>query len=49
MIIDQHYREKVKVSVLSSGIIDKCEYLTGEEILSSNQRQIKEKAKLEYF
>ena len=29
-----------KISVLSSGKIDKYEYLTGEEILPSNQKQI---------
>ena len=34
--------EKQKISALSSGKIDKYEYLTGEEILSSNQRLILE-------
>ena len=33
-------REATKVSVLSSGKIDKYESLTGEEILLSNQKQI---------
>ena len=33
-------REAAKISVLSSGKIDKYEYLTGEEILPSNQQQI---------
>ena len=33
-------REVAKISALSSGKIDKYEYLTGEEILPSNQRQI---------
>ena len=33
-------REATKVSALSSGKIDKYEYLTGEEILLSNQKQI---------
>ena len=33
-------REASKISVLSSGKIDKYEYLTGEEILRSNQKQI---------
>ena len=33
-------REAAKVSALSSGIIDKFEHLTGEEILPSNQEQI---------
>ena len=34
-------REAAKISALSSGKIDKYEYLTGEEILPSNQRQAK--------
>ena len=33
-------REAAKISALSSRKIDKYEYLTGEEILPSNQRQI---------
>ena len=33
-------REASKISSLSSGKIDKYEYLTGEEILHSNQSQI---------
>ena len=33
-------REAVKISALSSLKIDKFEYLTGEEMLSSNQKQI---------
>ena len=33
-------REVAKISALSSGKIDKYEYLTGEEILPSNQQQI---------
>ena len=41
-------REAAKISASSSGKIDKCEYLTGEEILSSNQRQIIEQAKFTY-
>ena len=41
-------REAAKISALSSGKIDKCEYLTGEEILSSNQKQIIEQAKFTY-
>ena len=41
-------REAVKISALSSGKIDKQEYLTGEETLSSNQRQIMEEAKFAY-
>ena len=38
-------REAAKISPLSSGKIDKYEYLTGEEILPSNQQQIIEQAK----
>ena len=41
-------REVAKISALSSGKIDKYEYLTGEEILSSNQQQIIEQAKFTY-
>ena len=42
-------REAAKISALSSGKIDKYEYLTSEEILPSNQRQIIEQAKFTYF
>ena len=41
-------RQAVKISTLSSGKIDKFEYLTGEEILPSNQRQTIEPAKFTY-
>ena len=41
-------REAAKISGLSSGKIDKYEYLTSEKILSSNQRQIIEQAKFAY-
>ena len=41
-------REAAKMSALSSGTIDKYEYLTGEEILPSNQKQIIEEAKFTY-
>ena len=41
-------REVAKISALSSGKIDKYEYLTGEEILPSNQQQIIEQAKCTY-
>ena len=41
-------KETSKILALSSGKIDKYEYLTGEEILSYNQQQIIEKAKLTY-
>ena len=42
------YREAAKISALSSGKIDKYEYLTGEEILPSNQQQIIQQAKFTY-
>ena len=41
-------REAAKISALSSGKIDKYEYLTGEEILPSNQQQIIQQAKFTY-
>ena len=41
-------REAAKISALSSGKIDKYEYLTGEEILPSNQQQIIQQAKFNY-
>ena len=41
-------REAAKISALSSGKLDKYEYLTGEEILSSNQQQIIQQAKFTY-
>ena len=41
-------REAVNRSALSSGKIDKYEYLTGDEILPSNQEQIIEQAKFTY-
>ena len=40
--------EAAKISALSSGKIRKCEYLTGEDILPSNQQQVIEKAKFTY-
>ena len=45
----QYYinREAAKISDLSSGKIDKYEYLTGEEVLPSNQ-QIIEQTKFTY-
>ena len=42
-------REAAKMSALSSGKLDKYEYLTGEEILPSNQQQIIQQAKFNYF
>ena len=40
--------EAAKISALSSGKLDKYEYLTGEEILPSNQQQIIQQAKFTY-
>ena len=40
--------EAAKVSALSSGEIDKYEYLIGEEVLLSNQRQVIKQAKFAY-
>ena len=42
------HREAAKISALSSGKIDKYEYLTHEEILPSTQRQIIVQAKFTY-
>ena len=41
-------RQAAKISALSSGKIDKYEYLTGEDILPSNQQKIIEQAKFTY-
>ena len=41
-------REAAKISALSSGKIDKYEYLTDKKILPSNQQQIIEQAKFTY-
>ena len=41
-------REAAKISALSSGKTSKYEYLTGEEMLPSNQQQIIEQAKFTY-
>ena len=41
-------REAAKISALSSGKFDKYEYLTGEEILTSNKQQIIEQVKFTY-
>ena len=51
MTIEDQYdinREAAKISALSSGKLDKYEYLTGEEILPSNQQQIIQQAKFTY-
>ena len=42
------HREAAKISASSSGKIHKYEYLTGEDILPSNQQQIIEQAKFTY-
>ena len=42
-------REAAKISVLSSRKIDKYEYLSGEEILPSDQNRIIEQAKVYLF
>ena len=42
-------REAAKISPLLLGEIDKYEYLTGEEILPSNQKRIIEQAKFTYY
>ena len=46
----QYYinRETVKISALSSGKIDKYEYLAGEKIVPSDQIRIIEQAKFTY-
>ena len=41
-------REVAKISALSSGKIDKHEYLTGEDILTSNQQRLIEQARFTY-
>ena len=42
-------REASKISALSSGNIQKYEYITGEDILPSNQQQIIEQAKFTFL
>ena len=41
-------REAAKISALSSKKFNKYEYLTGEEILPSNQKQMIQQAKFTY-
>ena len=41
-------REAAKILVLSSGKVHKYEYLTGEDILPSNQQQVIEQATFTY-
>ena len=40
--------EATKISALSSGRVDKCEYFTGEQILPSDQSRIIEQNKFTY-
>ena len=50
-INDEKYeinREAAKISALSSGKVNKYEYLAGEEILPCNQKQIMKQAKFTY-
>ena len=42
-------REAAKISVLASGKIHKYEYITGEDIIPSNQQQILNKQNLLIF
>ena len=42
-------REAAKISALSSGKIHKDEYLTGEDILPSNQQKIIEQTRFTYL
>ena len=42
-------REAAKISALSSNKFNKYEYLTGKEILPSNQKQMIEQTKFTYF
>ena len=42
------WTENQKMSALSSGKIDKYEYLKGEQILPSDQRRVIEQAKFTY-
>ena len=41
-------REAAEISALSSGKVHKHEYLTGEDILPSNQQQIVKQARFTY-
>ena len=42
-------KEVTKISALSSGKTHRYQYLTGEDILPSNQQQITEQARFTYF
>ena len=41
-------REAAKISALSSGKVNNYEYVTGQEILLSNQKQLIEQVKFSY-
>ena len=45
-LLDDIKREVAKISALSSGKIDKDEYLKGKEILTPDQRRVIEQTKL---
>ena len=48
--LQYHINKKVaKISALSSGKTHRYQYLTGEDILPSNQQQITEQARFTYF
>ena len=42
-------KEVAKISALSSGKTHRYQYLSGEDILPSNQQQITEQARFTYF
>ena len=42
-------KEAAKISALSSGKTHRYQYLTGEDILPSNQQQITEQGRFTYF
>ena len=41
-------KKAVEITALSSGKIDKYDYLTGKEVLPSNQQEMLEQAKFSY-
>ena len=49
ILLQKKKKEAAKISVLSSGKTHTYEYLTDEDILPSNQQQIKEQAKFTYY
>ena len=48
MTFNDQIRQAAKISALSSAKIHKYEYLTGEDILPSNQQKIMQKARFTY-